>query len=201
MSADQISALINLLPTIVVYIVPGYIFLWITSFLLSQKIEEDAHILLKSLVISFIFINITQIFFKQVVTTSYGILALMSMAILTGFVLTKILLHKKFKKFLRRAGISRSFFVDIWTDLVDFERGTRLRLYLPSFEIICKGALRKFEEKGDGSSRLLILSNYVVYDYSGEPFLDRSNEKEWLIAFNTRDVGFIEILYDKNKNH
>jgi hypothetical protein len=199
MNAEQINALIKFLPTIVVYVVPGYTFLWIKSFSLSQKIEADEHILIKSIVLSFVFISVTQIFYKDVLVSSYGVLALIGVATVMAFSLTKLLLNHRFKNLLRKAGISRSFFSDIWTELADFEKGTRLRLYFPDYNITCKGALRKFEEKEDSGDRLLVLSNYVVYDSTGQSFIDRANEEEWRIVFNTRDVGFIEILYDKNR--
>jgi hypothetical protein len=66
MNLDNISGMVDAIPLIMIYIVPGYIILRISNFQLSKKADHDQYILLKSLVVSFVFVSLEETLWKLV---------------------------------------------------------------------------------------------------------------------------------------
>jgi len=60
MTPENIVNIINALPKLIIYIVPGYLLIWVKRFILSEKNESTSSILLESIVLSYILIIIVQ---------------------------------------------------------------------------------------------------------------------------------------------
>ncbi len=193
MNAEQIQKLIELLPTLIMYFVPGYLILWINSFMLSQKLEKDKHLLLKSIVVSYIILTIENYFFGRVITIPTIIFAL-----IFGLLLSRVILSKCFSKVLSWMGINKSFYSNFWNDVIDMENGLWVIVYLPNEQLIYKGQLRRFEEKDNTEHTFLILSNYTLLNYSGEEIISYAENKQYRVIINTKDISRIELFYHQD---
>ncbi len=193
MNPTEVKAFIELLPLIVVYLVPGFVFLWVKSFLLSQRIEEDNHIAVKSIVLSFILINALSIFNAVNINSPGWVILIIFISAILAFVFTKLILWDKFHRILKKCGVNRSFFKSIWNDLADMNHGVWLRLYLPEDRVVYTGTLRKYEEEQE--NYYLTISNYSSYSYDEKEIDNYYEDSTKWAALNTKDISRIEIFY------
>ncbi len=196
MNIGQIQAIINVLPGIVIYVVPGYIFLWVYTFTFSKDIENDKHAITKSVIISFFFITLFRAVGIDSFLSPMVICALIVIPAVSGYLFTRILTSKPVCYFIRLIGINKSFYSDIWNDIVDFKYGQWLRVYLPEERVVYLGRLKRYEETVTDKT-LIVLSNFASYDYKGEVMDDHKKSPEKIVIINTKDVSRIELYYDK----
>lgn len=208
MSPEQIKNIIILLPDIFLYFVPGAIFLSLFYFICSKENnkETENYFVFKSIMISFIIISllkvvakIIRLFYKfQITSTEKMIIAIITSALLAYFV-SRYYNSKHFKSAVKKIGINKSLYNNIWNDVVDFERGMWLRVYLPSEGVVYNGKLRKYEEKAE--NYFLFLSNYQSWNYGDYNYIeDNENDDAYWVALNTKDIGRIEILFEDDSD-
>lgn len=191
---------ISVIPLLIIYILPGYVFISIKDFIINKKKSEDKNFVLKCIVISYIIINFEILIldcFKISVNISSpkNIVCTFCFSILVGY-LYSILSQSEFSnKLLKRFKITRSLKTDIVTDIVDFELGMWVRVFLSSEQVIYIGQLRNFEKVSDNNYDI-VLSNFILCGYSGEVFIDNQKDnKEW-VFINVKDNYRIELVYD-----
>lgn len=190
-----IFELIDNLPKVISYFVPGAIFISINYYICSKKKGIFEHFIFKSLIISYIIIllsdkmiqtfKITDLeFFKQIFP--------ISIAIISSYILSAFYMSSKFEKFLDYLKIRKTVHDNFWTDIIDYENGTYLTVYLKEEELVYSGAIIKHEEKEDNN--YLLMSNYLVYDYEGNKISDMESDQE-CIVLNTNDISRYELSY------
>jgi len=196
MNIEQIQTIIDFLPSIVIYVVPGYIFLWVYTFTFSKDIENDKHAIAKSLILSFSLITLFRSLGIEISLSPLIIFVLLITSAISGFLFTKILTSKPVYLLIKKIGINKSFYRDIWNDIVDFRYGQWLRIYLPEERVIYLGKLKRYEETATDKT-LIVLSNYASYDYDAEEIDNCIGSPEKIVIINTKDVSRIELYYDK----
>lgn len=199
MNFEQINQLIEALPTLIMYLVPGYLILWINAFVLSIKLENDRYVLLKSVVLSYVILTLGNyiLSFKGLSIFGSNLLKIVTLgvAITVGYSLSKFILSECFCRILKFLGINKSFFGNFWNDIVDLENGLWVIAYIPTDQVIYKGQLRKFEEKNNSESSFLVLSNYTTLTYSSEVLADYQEQNEKRVIINTKDISRLELYY------
>jgi len=74
----KIKDVITILPLLIIYILPGYVFIGVKNFITNRKQVEDKNIVLKSVVISYVIINFERVvashFFEFSISSSKVIL-------------------------------------------------------------------------------------------------------------------------------
>lgn len=195
----DLRIIIESLPTIILYVVPGYLFLWVYSFKLSQEIGKDRYLLLKSIVISYLIIIPIDTVGKVchlISSDSYsGKILVMVIAVVTGYLFSSFVASYSFTNLLKRIRIYRTIHSNIWNDVADDDHGVWIIAYMPEEKLIYKGAIIKYEEKTDTENIYLLLGNYTLLNYDGEviqSFEDRHNR---CVLINTRNVSRIELEY------
>ncbi|NLO25857.1 MAG: hypothetical protein GX114_06910, partial [Clostridiales bacterium] len=129
MNLDNISGMINAIPLILVYIVPGYIILKISHFQLSKKADKDQYILVKSLVISFVFVSAGEAMWGYLFPDAQAMCSIVfrnTMIIssaVVGLLWSRFLTSTLFERILYSLGIHKTLRSGIWSDVVDFEYG------------------------------------------------------------------------------
>lgn len=197
MNIEQANAFIEAIPSIIIYVVPGYIFMWVYAFMFSQKIENDKHAIVKSIVLSFSFVVLFGLLGIEIVFSPYIIFALVAVSALCGLLFSKILASEKAYQLFKKANINKSFYNSIWNDIADFEHGVWIRAYLPNERLIYSGYLKRYEES-ETEKTLFVLSKYTTYDYTGEVVDNFSGNPENMVALNTKDISRIELFYNPN---
>lgn len=196
MNIEQVKAIIEFLPHIVLYVVPGYIFLWVYAFMFSKNIEEDKHAIVKSIVLSFFIITLFRSMGFEVDFSPWIVLSLIVVAMLGGFLYCKVCSCNKIYRLFMRTGINKSLHGNMWNDLVDLEHGLWLRVYLSNEKVIYLGKLKRYEETTTDKT-LLILSSFITYKYNSDEMENYKDSPEKMVAINTKDISRIELFYDK----
>jgi hypothetical protein len=196
MNLDNVAAIIKELPTLVMYLVPGYLVLWIMGFMLSRDVDKDDHIVVKSIVLSYIFINVGSLIIRQSVLNSVtSEMVVMGLALVIGFATAQILLSGHFETLLRRIGVTRSIHSIFLNDIIDLKLGLYVKVYLRNERVIYAGQIRKYEERESSDNSYFVLSSYCQSDYEGVLLQDHENDDSYRILLNTKDISRMELCY------
>lgn len=206
MNPDNINEMVNAIPLIMIYIVPGYIILRISYFQLSRKTHHDQYALAKSLLVSFVFVSMMEMLWKIVFPgtqplTSHvfkNVVILASVA--AGILCSRLITSSFFERMLIRLGIYRTLRTDIWGGVVDFEYGLWLMVYIPADRVVYAGKMRKYVENENSSSFVVFLSNYTLYDYNAEVLKDYVQFNDKWVALQSKDIGRLELFYHEKSS-
>lgn len=197
MGPEEIRTIIKEIPTLIMYVVPGYLILWSMGLVLSRKMEKENHLLLKSIAISYVLIVIGNWALKGGVLKSWGTKSLLIIiALIIGYVLGRIMLNTWFRKLLRKIGITKTVHDNFLTDVIDFSYGLECMVFLPNERQIFKGEIRKFEEKENTENSFIVLAKYKQFNYDGDEILNYETSENYRLLLNTRDISRIELFYD-----
>ncbi|MFW6030184.1 MAG: hypothetical protein ACOCRO_08020 [Halanaerobiales bacterium] len=196
MSIEQIKNIIELIPTILLYIAPGYITLWLLGLLYSRDLENDKNLILKSLILSYIYITIVRWLTVDPIVFFQGKVVVFIIAIITAY----ITYHLSNQNCLMDViGLKRTLHTDLFHDLVNINDGPWLIVYLNSDKIIYKGRLvyfRKIDEKE--KQFYVVLSNYTSMSYDGNVIDNYEDQEDSIVILNTKESNIIE-MFGKNK--
>jgi len=199
MSVEGIKVIIQELPTLIIYIVPGYLVIWTMNFMLSKIIINDDYIIIKSIALSYVIISlngfILNFFGLDIQSYKAQILIIIS-ALILGYIGAKLVLSNWFEKCLRKLGVSKSIHKNFLNDVVDLEKGLWVITYLCTEQLMYKGQIRKYEEKDNSENTYIVLSNYTLLDYGGEEIINYVNDNSKRVLLNTKDISRIELYYD-----
>jgi hypothetical protein len=206
MNPDDISGMVNAIPLIMIYIVPGYIILRISNFQLSRKTEHNQYILVKSLVISFVFLSAAEAVWGIIFPGSHVLgdpvfrNAVILSSAAAGVLLSRFLTSILFEKLLLRLGIYKTLRAGIWSDVVDFEYGLWLMVYMSVDRVVYAGKLRRYVETENLGSYVVFLSNYTLYDYNADVLKDYVEDNDKWVALHSKDIGRIELFYHERSS-
>lgn len=201
MTAQNISTLLQELPILIMYVVPGYLLLWTMGFILSGKIEKDKNLLLKSTVLSYLWITLWNVALKgkALDTTGWKIVIIVT-AIIAGYIASRIIVSQRYKDFLKRVRVTRTVHNNCFRDIIDFENGLQVAAFLEKDKRIYQGEIRYFEEKDGTENTYIVLSNWVKYDYDGTEVENYESSNNRRVLLNTRDISRMELCYDPNSS-
>lgn len=182
------------------YFVSGYVFLVIFSSLTSIKAEEKIKFIM-SCVISYVNVTLISITNELFIHTRFleeplivsGLSIIFST--ISSIIWAKLYTSKRFHNFMI-SYFNKSQNEDIWRDIIDFENGSMLKIYIKGYPYYIMGRYKSHEEKGEKS--WFVLSAYTKIDkgsnfnYNNEP--DFSLRDDIIIAIRLRDVEHIEIF-------
>lgn len=203
----DIINLINNLPTIMLYMAQGYIFISIYSFMRFKQNELN-HLFFKSVIASYILkITFDWLFVKTMTidnivvksvrllnieyeSTAYCVLLLI-FSVLLGMILAYMTQLGKFNYLLLKLGIKRTANSNIWDDVI--KPNCWLMVYLSSRELVYFGQFKYGEEFI--KKPLIALEHYQIMDLNGNIKADYSNNTSEIAVIDTKDIERIEITY------
>jgi hypothetical protein len=202
----EIKDLLSSLPLLIIYIVPGYVFISEMNFILGNKKVDDKNILLKSVAISFIITNLLSVLYLKTYNANFdislpkNIFFTILITIVFAYVVSIFLKSEICGSAFKYLNISNSLKSDIFNDLVDFELGMWIRVYLQDEKLIYQGKIRKFDRTSEDGNTYIALSNYLLQNYDGE-ILENSEEfnTRWVLI-SLKDNFRIELFYEPNSN-
>jgi len=199
--------LINFLPQIIFYFLPGFIFIYIKNYLLSKDTNEDNHLVIKSFIGSYILINFFIFLFDLLsyFVPEFGLITntyitenpllfflLLIFSSVLSFVTYKIIISEYWYNTIKHIGINKTNHSIIWEDVIDLNNGAYLRVYIDEKEIMYDGKLIVFENNGK-ENYFIALSNYVKYK-NKKKIENYRNDDEKIVLFNTGQISRYEVF-------
>lgn len=203
---DNLDGLINAIPLIMVYVVPGYVLLRISNFQLAKKTDQDQYILVKSLMISFVFISVGETLWGYLFKETQPLQdvafrnTMIVSAAAVGLLWSKFLTSPIFEKILYTLGVHKTLHGGMWGDIVDFEYGLWLMVYIPTDKVVYAGKLRKYKEAESHGNYTVFLSNYTLYDYKANILKDYVEDNDKWVSLHSKDIARIELFYHLASN-
>lgn len=193
---NWISEIINQLPQILSYIVPGYIFLTIYQWIRFKDGDTLKNIVLKSIVISYVIRILIKISIRElhieITGESIFVGICIVLSIISSALLSVIVSSRTYNKLLRRLNISRTTNKNIWDDV--YQDGTALKIYQEDGSFYARHL--KFCEENQREP-LVVLSRYGLFDKENNILIDKTEDNSEKIMLNTKDFKKIEIKHFK----
>lgn len=191
--------MVDNLPLILQYFIPGAWCLIIYRFSMSKKIDDKNYFIF-SFVISYVLLAMTSLFkYKFVKFAPDNPIINSAVSIIIGSIIVisiVILTQRKWFKRITVKVLHKTLNDDIWRDVFDLKNGSNLKIYIKDKDYYLIGHLKNYEEKGNNS--WIALKSFAKFDketnanYKNEPsFLNTNNA---IITVRFSDIEHIEIF-------
>lgn len=208
MTPDNIMKIIDMIPNLTIYFLPGFLFFRIIQYQLSYKHIEKKSEYICYVVTSSIFIKLAEYISIKVtgqadIYSGEFCLGLIIISILLGYFVGQFLNRPISTEILKKLRIYRTNGASVFADIKDIENGTWVCIYLNNTPIVYDGALREIEYANSYDETFVILSNYITYPYMKrcnlhkELYREEREDHRW-VALRVKDVSRIEISYSEN---
>ena len=195
----QLKEALESIPLILQYYVPGFVGLSIFSFFTSTKSNDSQSGILISAVVSYVLITITEIFTNEVRLLNFvngSVLMKSGLAIIIGTisaVFCALVFRAKWFSKLLVACFNKTPNNNIWVDILDFKKGSNLKIYEKGKDYYITGHHYANEEKGNDSwfavtaySKTKIENNTV--------FENHATDEKAILAVRLSDIDHMEIF-------
>lgn len=194
MDIDWITYLIDNIPTIISYVVYGYVFL-VTYYWISFKDNNDFNnLLIKSIATSYLLTSIYDLIIEKyrIIFTNeyYKVISYFAISAILGFMVGKILSHRWFNLLLHKLHIGRTTNENIWDDVI--KPYTWLCIHMKDGSSYL-GQYRYGEPFK--SEPIIVLATYQKLDKDNDVVIDNSQDTSRTIMINTKEFEKIEIIY------
>lgn len=160
MTAEDVIKIIQYIPEYITYIYPGYITIYVYYFLRAKKIKDNAQTLLKSILISYIYITLSAgIPCRSVFWANVGYIVL---ALLIAFISYRITKSNIILKIYNKIGIQTTYYENPIEALAGPQNSAWLIVYLKDDDIAIEGSLGH-KELEEGAERYITLEGYTKY--------------------------------------
>lgn len=195
----QLAEVFENIPLILQYLVPGYVSLTIFRFFASKKSKEAQSEIIFSAVVSYVFIAITEVLIIKVFFLNFfheSVLMKSGLAVIVGsigaIICALVFRAKWFSNMLVRC-FNKTPNDDIWMDIIDFKRGSNLKIYERDKDYYVTGHHYANEEKGNDS--WFAVTAYTKKDVDNDKVIeDHSSDEKAILAVRLSDVDHIEIF-------
>lgn len=194
----SLEELIKNLPQIIVYFVPGYVFLCMFCFFTSKKINEIENLFVRSVVISYIFVVIANLLCTLLkINSKYEIYIALLLSVVASFISVRVYFSKTYKNFMCKLG-NISGHTSIWEDLFDRKKGAKIRGYVKYKEQCAeiKGTVKYYDISEDGNCNIA-LWNYTID--CPEFKIPPKDDPEQLLYIKSCEIEGLEVFQGKDK--
>ncbi len=184
----DLTTLINNISNILLYILPGTIFLGILSYITNKKIKDNYYIL--SLCISYSLLTLVRFVIKNP-SNFHEAGSVLLLAIILSLLLG-VLCNQKWFNALNIKITNRSVTKSIWDEIKD-EYNTFIKIYIPSDQVVYYGLFKGYEDKEENN--YLLITEYDIKDYNGNLIKDYTEDRTCWATINSKDISRVEIFY------
>lgn len=192
--------MINNIPGLLQYFIPGYWVLFLFCFLTSKKINATTKNIL-SCVISYILLSLIYLI-RNIIPLNLipnNALSNSALSLIIGTIfsilISFILINEKTSKILTKF-FYKTINDNIWRDVLDLENGSNLKVYVKDKDYYVIGSCDTYEENGDSS--WISISGFAKYDkitnkeYNNEE--GYINDYSVLYVIRLSDIEHIEVF-------
>ncbi|WP_271814197.1 hypothetical protein [Clostridium beijerinckii] len=210
MSGKEILEIVEILPKLLIYFLPGVLFIKIVEYLLSITRSESKFMFVYYILVSYMFINFGELISKFRygyfdIYSSEFTLGTVILSIVLGYVTGSFLKNDISLNVLRFLRIYRTNSTSIFADIKDVELGTWIKVYLNDDKLVYSGAFREYEDSSNYDNTFILLSHYISYSYnkydktdiSENILVDERRKTQW-VAIKVKNINRIEIDYAEN---
>lgn len=182
----DINKILEVIPNILEYFIPGFIFLTIRNLSLAKETSKDKFIVINSIVISFVFVEILKLIPGLNNSDKFTILSIVMMLILSKIYIKFKLEDKIIGQFIKGKTTSD----DIFSALIEKEEGAWVRVYMK--DVIYVGKIFHSEDRYTDGNRYIILVAFQRFTYRWNLVEDKSEDDYAKVLLNMRDISIIE---------
>ncbi|MBQ9590168.1 MAG: hypothetical protein IJR29_08310 [Butyrivibrio sp.] len=195
----QLKDLLENIPLLFQYFIPGFVSLSIFLYLSSKRGMESQSKLIFSVVISYLLIAFTEVLIglaKRMEFLKESVLVKSAIAILIGIACSTLMAwifrSTWFSKLLVWL-FNKTPNDDIWMDILNFKKGSNLKIYGKDCDYYIVGHHLVNEEKGNES--WFAVTAYSKYSIGNEKLIeDHSNDDNAILAIRLSDIDHMEIF-------
>ena len=151
----NLIAILDNIPLLLQYVVPGYWSLFLLTYFSSKKISKTTFNVL-SCVVSFILLSIVAVLREtklfQVIDIQNTAIINSAISIIIGSIASiciSIVFTSKWFNNIMTTGFHKTLNNNIWDDVIDFQNGSNLKVYIKDKDYYVIGAFRILEEKNE----------------------------------------------------
>lgn len=188
--------LIEILPLLLNYIVPGYIFYSIYDFQLGCKNNKEDNFLLKNIVFSFFLNTLLSIFLDQ--ENKYYSLILLALSVVIALAYINIIEQNWYITISNKLNFYKSVKIDLISDIIDSKLGMWVRIYIKGESVIYTGKLIRYDNETENMHRYFVLSEYSCHSYEGEELEDHYGDINQCVLINIANSDRVELIYSES---
>lgn len=183
---SNISEILEIIPTILQYFIPGFIFLTIRSLSLSIELKNDKFVILNSIVISFVLVETLKLI-PNLKNSDFFILICIMVILIISKIYIDLKLEEKIVHIFVKGKITNE---DIFSVLLEEQKGAWIRVYIK--DVIYVGKAYYTEDMCREGNRYIILCSYQSFNYEWDMLEDNSKRGYARVMLNMKDVNIIE---------
>lgn len=185
-----------------VYLYPGFITLVIYYFSLGKNLKENKYILIKSVIISYLYISFSKVVIEKNFLKNSKVqnMVLLVLAIGVPLIWNALMKTKLFTLFLRKIGIRTDIYDSIMDSLRFKEKdGVWVRVFLDDKGVMYEGSLRLYE-KDTKKKQQIVLSGYRYFRIDAQTkeeiiIENHENDSEYWVKVLEKDITRMEFKY------
>ena len=194
---NEYLKLIILIADCITYFYPGIISLWAFNFFRGDTLPENKVTIIKSVVISYIYIKLIGIPVHEYGPGNHVCLILWSF--LAAFALALVLRSKPFVAILEKLNIRTSFSSNLIEYALSLEGSLRVRAYMDEYGIMYEGNLRAYEhEMTEDKNQDIMLSSYIIYKRGDNGYtrstMENPDNRDWVVLQRS-SINRLEIVF------
>lgn len=201
----DIKDIIEIIPKLFLYFIPGYIAIHIKSYFKNEKSAKDTHVLIMSIVVTFvidILLNsiiylINKVTCKTIILNdNTKPLGLLIVSIIIGYLWVRFYdskLEKWINKLMKSNTTSEP---NVWNKAMKCENGAWVRVYLYDKNILYEGKLLNYTIDPEEERREILLGAFASYNIDDKNEIESYDEDRKMVLINCNELTNIEILKD-----
>lgn len=199
MTPDNIQEYIELFPEIIIFLYPGYILIYTYLFMQAKTINDSKQILIKSIVLSFICVKISELQFINYFINNNAIkknIALIIIALFISYLSYRIVNSQCVLCLYRKIRINTTYFGSDIEALLNNDKGMWIRVYLRDNKYMYEGSLG-YKDLDSNSIRYIQLTGYKKYKidkkgYFCKPILNYEGNINEVVTIRYNDILTVE---------
>ena len=201
----QINDAIEIIPKLFLYFIPGYIALNVKKHFKSEREPKESHILIMSIVVSFILSSIVDIAIYMirlnmdknlVISENVKNLILIITAIVVGC-LWVLYYDSPFEKRINKIlNCNINSQTSVWNKAMKSPKGAWARVYLYDHNLLYEGYLEYYTINPEDENREILLASYTSYKIDTKEIIEAYDDDSKMVLIKCNDLVNIEILKD-----
>ena len=199
MNIINIVELLKVVPDLINLFLSGFIFMTIYNWMNNKSKQDFSVIALWSISISFIITNFYSwvhsfIFSSTDINDGLKVIVYCLSAIVVAIAVTKLKSTKLIAYVLHKTNY-KSGNDDVFDDIIDYDKGTTMQVYLKSSKAMYVGQFLYREEKGLDSWIVLVTYTSLSTEDYHVMFCPTDDNYKSTVMINLRDIDRIELIY------